>query len=172
MKDFNIRLINRNDANLLFDLIQENRNRLVDFFAGTVKHTNTLRDTVDYCLVIEDKIKSKEYFPYFILNGSNDVIGFIDFKNIDWSIPKAELGAFIDANFEGKGFVTKTFNYLLESVIQEHDFKKLYCRIAQENHRSIQLALRCGFKLEGTIVKDYRTTKGELVDLNYYGKEL
>jgi RimJ/RimL family protein N-acetyltransferase len=30
--------------------------------------------------------------------------------------------------------------------------------------------LKNGFELEGTIRNDYRTTKGEIVDLNYYGR--
>ncbi|MFY7671694.1 GNAT family N-acetyltransferase [Tenacibaculum sp. MEBiC06402] len=170
MKDYTIRLITQKDAVGFFDLLQRNKARLDDYFAGTMRCTQTLQETVDYCKNIEEKIVKKEYLPYLILNDENNLIGFIDFKNIDWSIPKAELGAFIDMSFEGRGIVTKSFNYLLDEVVRIHQFKKLYCRIADENTRSVQLAIRCGFKLEGVITRDYKTTKGKLVDLNYYGK--
>ncbi|MFT5779805.1 MAG: ribosomal-protein-serine acetyltransferase [Crocinitomicaceae bacterium] len=32
-----------------------------------------------------------------------------------------------------------------------------------------KLAESCGFEIEGTIRKDYKTTSGELIDLIYYG---
>lgn len=173
MKDITISLLSSKKAALFFELIVNNKHRLEDFFAGTVKRTNTLTDTISYCIEIDEKISLKQYFPYLIIDElNNKAIGFVDFKNIDWSVPKAELGAFIDLNFEGKGIVTKTFNFLLEEVVGKHQFKKLFCRISEENKRSIQLALRCGFKHEGIIRSDYKTTKGELIDLNYYGKVL
>ncbi len=170
MKDYTIRLISQKDAIPFFELLQRNKDRLEDYFAGTMKCTRTLQETIDYCKNIEEKIILKVYLPYLIFNKKGAPIGFIDFKNIDWNIPKAELGAFIDVNFEGKGIITESFNHLIGKVVNIHQFKKLFCRIADENTRSIQLALRCGFKLEGVITKDYKTTKGELVDLNYYGK--
>ena len=50
------------------------------------------------------------------------------------------------------------------------NFKKIYCRAASENTRSINAILGYGFELEGTLRRDYKTTDGRLVDLNYYGK--
>ncbi|SNR15203.1 GNAT family N-acetyltransferase [Tenacibaculum jejuense] len=171
MYNFTIRLLTVEDTEVFFELIQNNKSRLEDFFAGTIKYTQTKESTLNYCKTIESKIKQRAYYPYLIFN-NEELIGFIDFKNIDWSIPKAELGAFIDINFEGKGIITKSFTTLLESVVKTHGFKKLFCRISQRNVKSIALAERCGFCLEGTITKDYRTTNGELIDLNYYGKQL
>ena len=83
---------------------------------------------------------------------------------------KAELGAFIDANYVGKGIVTQLGTHLIEQIVEEHKFKKLYCRVSPKNERSISLVERVGFILEGTIKRDYKTTKGELIDLNYYGR--
>ena len=33
--------------------------------------------------------------------------GFVDIKSIDWEYPKAELGAFMDAAYEGRGLASK-----------------------------------------------------------------
>lgn len=172
MKDFTIRLLSTDDSLAFFKLIKRNKNRLEDFFAGTVKYTNSLEDTIEYCKVIEGRILRKEYYPYLILDEKGSAIGFIDFKNIDWSLPKAELGTFIDLNYQGKGIITKSFEHLLDSIIKKHKFKKLFCRISPMNKRSIQLAERCGFELEGVLKKDYKTTSGELIDLCYYGRVL
>lgn len=169
--DFHLSLLSKADSTSFYSLIQHNLERLEDFFAGTVRRTTTLEDTEIYCSEIEERIKNKTYFPYLIVETkTNAVVGLIDLKNIDWDIPKGELGAFIDKNFEGRGIITHYGNKLIDQIVAEHGFKKLFCRAAPENKRSIQAVQRIGFELEGTLKRDYKTTRGELVDLNYYGK--
>lgn len=169
--NYTLKLISQHDSQAFFTLIKNNQHRLEDFFAGTISKTITLQDTEKYCKEIERKIENKEYFPYLIIETvSNQAIGLIDLKNIDWNIPKGELGAFIDVEFEGKGLITTVATNLINQIVSEHNFKKLLCRVASRNKRSIRVIQRIGFTLEGTIRRDYKTTKGELVDLNYYGR--
>ena len=153
-----------------FNLIDSNRTRLEDFFAGTVSRTKTLEDTNNYCDIIEQKVKDKSYFPYIITNKDNAFIGLVDIKNIDWNLPKAEIGYFIDSNYEGKGIISKALGSVVEYLVDTYKFKKLLCRVGSNNQGSIRVALKSNFELEGTIRCDYKTTKGEIVDLNYYGK--
>jgi len=154
-----------------FDIINNNRSRLEDFFAGTVSRTMTLKDTEDYCKVIEQRIVDKSYFPFSITEIlTNSYVGFIDVKNIDWNIPKAELGYFIDSHYEGKRIVSKALGYVVDYLNATYNIRKLLCRVASQNAGSIAVALKNGFQLEGTIRCDYKTTKGEIVDLNYYGR--
>ena len=49
-------------------------------------------------------------------------------------------------------------------------FNKLFLRTHPGNASARKLAENCGFEIEGIIRKDYKTSKGELVDLVYYGK--
>lgn len=171
MENYIVKMLSTNESESFFQLIDTNRKRLEDFFAGTVSYTKTVSDTTDYCKEIDQKIMDRVYFPYVIIEiSSQKIIGFIDIKNIDWSIPKAELGAFIDSKYEGKGIITNTMSSLIDTIVNEHHFKKLLCRISSRNKRSINVALNSGFELEGTIKCDYKTTKGEIIDLNYYGK--
>jgi len=91
-----------------FNLIDSNRVRLSEYFAGTVANTRTLEDTINYCKLIDEKVKNKSYFPYIIVNRkNNNFIGYVDVKNIDWSVPKAELGYFIDSEYEGRGIISQ-----------------------------------------------------------------
>lgn len=169
--NFKLKLLSANDSEALYTLIQNNLSRLEDFFAGTIEKTKTLNSTHAYCLEIEQKIRKKEYFPYLIINNpTSKLIGLIDLKNIDWGIPKAELGAFIDFEFEGQGLITALGTNLIAQIVEEHKFKKLFCRVAEKNKRSIRVIERLGFTLEGIIRRDYKTTNGELVDLKYYGR--
>ena len=158
-------------GNDLYDLIERNREELNTYFAGTTSKTKTLEDTLTYSLVINERMERKEYFPFLLINQQTDaLIGFVDVKNIDWSIPKAELGYFIDANSGGKGITSKAVELIIDYLIEEYQFKKLLCRTGGENIGSIKVAIKNGFKLEGTIRRDYKTTSGDLVDLNYYGR--
>lgn len=170
-KLYRLQLLSETESVSFFNLIQNNSARLEDFFAGTLRKTKTLEASLHYCKELDHKIRLKEYFPYLIIEEkSNALIGFIDVKNIDWSIPKAELGAFIDRCYEGNGIIFHHVGKLIETLVAEHNFKKIFCRVAPRNVRSIRVVERLGFSLEGTIRCDYRTTKGELVDLNYYGR--
>jgi len=169
--NYKISLLEINQSELFFNLIDTNRGRLEDFFAGTVSKTKTLAATVDYCREITQKIEDKNYFPYMITDVScKKMIGLIDVKNIDWNVPKAELGAFIDKDYENKGVITKASVLVVDHLIETYQFKKILCRANNRNKGSISVILKNGFELEGTIRNDYRTTKGEIVDLNYYGK--
>lgn len=162
---------NCNDFESFFNLVNNNRVRLNDFFSGTVAYTKTLSETKKYCDLIKQKIDDKSYFPFVVVDlQSNNIIGWIDVKNIVWNIPKAEIGYFIDKDFEGKKIISKSLNYVLAYIEAEYQFKKLLCRVSKENISSIQVALNNGFEFEGTIKADYKTTNNEIVDLNYYGK--
>lgn len=169
--NFNITDFNADQSDSFFNLIDRNRTRLEDFFAGTVSKTKTLEDTRNYCRIIDKKVKDKIYFPFIITNKEdNAFIGLIDIKNIDWNVPKAEIGYFIDSDYEGKGIITKALGCVVEYLIETYQFKKMLCRVNSKNQGSIAVAIKNKFQLEGTIRNDYRTTKGDIVDLNYYGR--
>ncbi len=170
-ENFEIRLLQPNEGEAFFNLIENNRSRLEDFFAGTVSKTKTLEDTLLYCEEIQEKIKDFSYLPYMITDtNTNEFIGLVDVKNINKDIPKAELGSFIDRQYEGKGIVTDATQLVVDHIVKEYKFIKLLCRANARNKGSIAVILKNGFELEGTIRRDYKTTKGEVVDLNYYGK--
>lgn len=168
---YSINLLQDNECEGFFNLIDSNRPRLEDFFAGTVSKTLTLDATKQYCIEIQQRIKDISYLPYMITDiETNTFVGLVDVKNIDLNVPKAELGFFVDGHYEGKGIVTHATKLVINHLTQKHKFIKLLCRAESRNNGSIAVILKNGFELEGTVRKDYRTTKGEIVDLNYYGR--
>ncbi len=168
--NFNIVDFDTDMSEAFFNLIDANRERLEDFFVGTVSRARTLEDTIDYCAVIKQKVKDKSCFPYIVTTKSDEFIGLIDVKNISWNVPKAEWGYFIDSKYEGQGIISKAMGSVVDFLIVIYNFKKLLCRVSSKNQGSIKVALKNYFQLEGNIRNNYRTTKGEIVDLNYYGK--
>jgi RimJ/RimL family protein N-acetyltransferase len=168
-KNFQINLFNPYDYKAFFSLLQANKSRLQDFFAGTLLNTKTLEDTKIYCEQMVQRIDQKTYLPYIISSiNTNEFIGLVDVKNINWQTLQAELGYFINADYEKKGIITQATGQVINHIILEHKFKKLLCRIGSQNIASQMVALKNGFKLEETRKKDYQISDGSFVDLDYY----
>lgn len=168
---YELRLIKKEDTLSYFQLIENNRPRLKDFVAGIVSKTKNYTDTEIFIHEVMDRNLNKTYFPYVLINTNNqEFIGFFDVKNIDWNIPKAEIGYFIDEKHTGNGLAQKTLNKIIDHFFFDLKFSKLLLRIHQENKSSIYVAEKCGFIKEGSIRNDYKKSNGEIVDLIYFGK--
>lgn len=167
---YSIRLVSLDDLPAYFLLIDQNRERLETFFAGTTAITGTIQETETHLKDIVSKNKENNYFSFVVIDESTgNLVASIQVKNVDWSVPKAELGYYIDKKYEGKGIITKALSRIIDFCFKELKLEKLYIRTHQENISSRKVAERNGFIPEGTIRKDYKTTEGRLVDLLYYG---
>jgi ribosomal-protein-serine acetyltransferase len=169
--NYTIRLLTNDDLHPYFQMIERNRHRLVDYFAGTTSKTHTLEDTAVFLSENVQKAADRTYFPFIIIdNTDNSFIGYIDLKSISWNIPKAELGCFFDENYAGKGIATKAMQLATNHFFNEFGIKKLFLRTHPSNTSARRIAEKSGFEVEGLIRCDHITTAGEIVDLLYYGK--
>ena len=168
---YSLRLLDLGDLDPYYELVQKNRDRLADYFIGTVSRTKTYEEAQEF---VEEMIRhtiSNTYFPYVIIDHTDEkIIGFVDLKNIDWNIPKTQIGFYIDESYAGKGIISKAIREICNYCFKEKGFVKLFMRIHPENIAAQKVAEKCGFELEGTIRNDYKTGSGEIIDLLYYGK--
>lgn len=154
----------------MFQLIDRNRARLADFFAGTVAATRSLEDTERHLTNILARREARTYYPFAVIDTrSKNMLGFVDVKNIDWNIPKAELGAFMDARHEGQGIASRALAAITRYCFDELAMDKLLIRTHESNTGARRVIEKNGYELEGIVRKDYKTTAGEVVDLMYYG---
>jgi RimJ/RimL family protein N-acetyltransferase len=168
--NYTIRFLEPADLSKYFDLIERNRQRLEDFFAGTVALTKTLGDTEKHLKDVLAKMEKKAHYPFVVVDDrTGKLIASIQIKNPDWSIPKAELGYYIDSVYEGKGVITRAAEHVIDYCFKELSLHKVYIRTHEGNVSSRKVAEKNGFILEGTIRKDYKKTDGTVVDLMYYG---
>lgn len=165
-----LRPIESNDAEAFFQLIDTNRKRLEDFFAGTVSRNKTPEETKVFVPDVIQRAANKTYFPFVIIDTTNStVIGYVDIKSIDWSIPKAEIGYFIDKNYENRGITAKAVRKIISYAFDKLEMHKLFLRTHESNIGSIKIAEKNGFKKEGIIRSDYKMTSGVIIDVIYYG---
>jgi ribosomal-protein-serine acetyltransferase len=169
--NFSLRKIKPGDAPGFFSMIDKNRKELEDFFAGTVAKNKDPEQTRLFIEEVFGREEKRTYFPFLIIDDTKDeIIGYVDIKNIDWNIPKAELGYFIDKDYEGKGIITKAVSVVVNYCFDELKFNKLFLRTHKDNVGSKKVAEKNGFEVEGVIRRDYKTTSGVVVDLIYYGR--
>ena len=168
---FTIRQLTWHDTHAFFQMVERNRPRLEDFFTGTVSRTRTIESTREFVLDITRRAEEKKYYPYVITDDTREtIIGFLDLKNIDWNIPKAEIGGYMDEAYAGMGLMSKAFTLFCDHSFQKHGFQKLFLRTHGSNRAARGIAEKSGFQMEGILRRDYKTTSGQLVDLIYYGK--
>ncbi len=155
---------------VFFDLIQENKNRLLDSFPLTL--ANIANETTTE-LYIQAKIVEwyeQKTFSFGIWTKDElSHIGHVSIKNIDWVIPKAELAYFIAKDYERKGIMKEVLITVIKFCFDELMMERLYVRVMTNNERSFKLAEKCGFIKEGILRKDHRTYDGSLADLLIYG---
>ena len=97
------------------------------------------------------------------------MIGCVFVKSIDWNIPKAEIGYFVDHRHTGKGIVTKAVSRVVQYCFEKLGLRKLLIKTHESNIGSRRVAEKNGFRIEGTIRNDHKTTDGQILDMIYYG---
>lgn len=169
--NFLIRQVTMEDAEGYYDLVERNRKRLERFFAGTVALTQTFEATKVHLADVIAKAAKNNYFPFIVVDiNTNAIIGSIQIKSIDWSIPKGEIGYYIDTDWEGKGIISKAVAKVIDFGFNEMKFTKLYIRTNEHNIASVRIAQKNGFQLEGTLRREYKATDGEIIDVMYLGR--
>ena len=166
---YQLRLIEEADYIKLFKLIDQNRDRLKSYFPNTIKAIESIDDAKIHLEENRDQQLSKEKYLFGLFH-FEELIGYINVKNIAWTIPKCELGYFIDASHQGKGLMSKYIGETLHFCFENLKMVKVYLRIASENVGSIRIAEKNGFEREGVLRKEFRIETGELIDVEYYGK--
>jgi RimJ/RimL family protein N-acetyltransferase len=114
------------------------------------------------------KFLARESF-YFntYLKGAGTLVGVIGLWNIDWGVPKFEIGYFIRTSLEGQGYATEAVNGITRFAFDQ--FGALRIQITSPL-QSWRVAERAGYTLEGIIRNNYRDVDGHLLDNKYYSK--
>jgi ribosomal-protein-serine acetyltransferase len=153
-----------------FELIENNRSRILKTFPVTVSNCLDLKTTNEF-ITRNIQIEKEKTGYYFYVRSieTNNLIGYIGIKKIDYHISKCELFYFIDKEFEGKGIISKAVSEVINLCFNELKMNKIFICTSKVNFASQQIALKNDFVLEGTLREEFKSFEGELEDINYYG---
>src|SRR6187431_1479822 len=148
--DWKIDRIEQVSPKEFYKLVDKNRNHIGKTFPVTLANSDSLSKTEDFLAVSLDKEKNKEGFYFYARDGkTNNLIGYLCVKTIDYRISKCELGYFVDEDFQGKGITSKMVTDALDFCFNELKMNKVFICTSEINFASQRVALKHNFKQEG-----------------------
>ena len=94
------------------------------------------------------------------------IVGGSGIHRPDWHYRLFEIGYWLRADAEGHGYVTETVQLLTRLAFDELDANRVELRIDTENIRSLRVAERLGFVLEGTLRRRLAAPGDEPTDMH------
>ncbi|MGG3912932.1 GNAT family N-acetyltransferase [Rossellomorea vietnamensis] len=139
---------------------------------GFARSNPSVEDTETNTREAHAKFITRESLRYLIfLKDTNEFVGSTGFHNIDWDVPKFEVGYWIDTRMSGKGYMTEAVGKLTEFALNELKGKRVEIRCESTNDKSRAVPERLDYELEGILRNEDLSVDGErLTDTCVYGK--
>mgnify|MGYP005751707999 CR=1 FL=1 len=152
-------------------LLKESTPFLSPAFTGRLARVRVLDDARTQVQQLRTDWQNRRTFDFGVWQKSdNSYIGDIALKNIDRSIPKAELGLYFTSWPATKELAQEALEEVVHFAFETLGLNKVYLRCTNTNESYGKLAESCGFRKEGILRCDYRGADSEeLLDLSYYG---
>jgi RimJ/RimL family protein N-acetyltransferase len=95
-------------------------------------------------------------------------LGGTGFQEIAWDVPRFEIGYWVRASEEGKGYVSEAVRLLTRFGFERLGARRIEIRCDPTNVRSVRVAERAGYRLEATLRDHARRNDGSLRDTRVY----
>jgi RimJ/RimL family protein N-acetyltransferase len=165
-----IRTYTLSDAKALFELVDSNKEILADYFPTSVDSNTSVMAKRKYILERNAERNAGQSLFAGIFTADKILIGQICAKDINWRVPKCEMGYFLDKNFFGQGFGSEAVELFCEYCFEKLGIVKITLRIEPKNLASKKLAEKCGFELIGIAKNDFRSSTGRLMECELWEK--
>jgi aminoglycoside 6'-N-acetyltransferase len=88
---------------------------------------------------------------------------------VNWTLPELEIGYVADVEHEGRGYITEAARAVIGWAFGPAGARRLRLECDATNARSIRVAERCGFTLEGRLRRNHLWPDGSITDTLCYG---
>lgn len=158
-----IKVLEPDDAEEIFAVVEENRERLREWMPWVDASTSP-GDTRTF-IERERAADGLDALGVFV---EGRYVGGIGIR-VDALDGAAEIGYWIGAAWEGRGLVTRACRGLIAHAFGELGLHRVSIRVAPDNLRSRAIPERLGFRREGVMREAGRTDARGFVDLVVYG---
>lgn len=132
-----------------------------------VDATLTAEDTKKYLEGELENFKNKKTADFGVWY-ENAWVGSMGFNQIDLINEWAEIGYWLDKDYEGKGIMTECVKAMINYGFNDLNLNRIQIRCSNLNLRSKAIPERLGFVLEGTLRQDHKRN-GEFSDSLTFG---
>jgi len=127
-----------------------NSPELYRWLAGTIHHVG--REVERQWLEQRCKHSDREVNLAVCVTGSDEHIGNLYLRNIDWVHRRAELHIFIgDSEKRSCGFGTSALRQLLQYAFENLNLRRVHLSVLEENLAARRIYEKCGFTVEGVL---------------------
>ncbi|BCB03604.1 GNAT family N-acetyltransferase [Bacillus sp. KH172YL63] len=139
---------------------------------GFVQEEPSVEDTETNTVEAHANFLTRASLRYLIFKkGTNEFIGSTGFHNIDWNVPKFEVGYWIDTRMGGHGYMVEAVGKLTEFALSELKGKRVEIRCESTNMKSRAIPEKLGYELEGILRNEDLSVDNErLTDTCVYGR--
>ena len=85
------------------------------------------------------------------LKGTNTLVGSSGLHRMDWSVPRFEIGYWCRTRFVGRGYITEAVRGITSFAFGHLSARRVEIRCDTLNGRSVRVAERAGYRLEGEL---------------------
>lgn len=161
-----LRLLQREDAEAVFHLIDADRERLRRWLPW-VDEDRTPDDTRAFIEKALRQFAEGHGFHAGIWY-RGELAGVIGLHFIDRNNRRTELGYWLAGRFEGRGIMTRACRAVVDYAFGRLGLHRVEIRCAADNHRSRAIPERLGFTQEG-VLRESGYLDGRFVDMVVYG---
>ncbi|MBN2778223.1 MAG: GNAT family N-acetyltransferase [Bacteroidales bacterium] len=165
-ENLKLRLLTKEDAKSIFEAVSTQRNYLGQWFAH-YKEPITLAKTQELVKQYTETQENPSDIIYLIFH-SDEFVGFIGLKNIDWNNNKAELDCWIQEKHQHLGIMLESGSKFLEYVFRKLNFNRLEVKTSQNNTKLIDFTRRLGFSQEGIEKQGLRIDEKKYINLTIH----
>lgn len=166
---FSIETFDLEDVNSLHTMMQNNADRFQRYFPLTLSNNDTLEKSNSYIELKKKEITNRTEFTYAIKDFyTQNVIGVIIIKEVDWSIVQGELAYCIDKAFGGKGIMTQAVKAISQYAIEQLGFRRLQIIVHKSNMPSLTVAEKSAYLWQRTLLNEYTPPNEKPLNMELY----
>lgn len=98
----------------------------------------------------------EDLWMLLFLKESHTLIGCSGLHNIDWSVPKFEIGYWLHTDYVGHGYMTEAVAAITDFAFNQLSAKRVEIQCDSSNGRSAAIPQRLGFVHEATLHNNFR----------------
>ena len=143
-----------------------NNINVAKYLRNAFPYPYTVSDAEDYIKMCIENNNNRQICRAIVVDGK--AVGSIGiFLQDDVYSKSAELGYWLAEDFWNKGIMTKAVKQLCEIAFEMFDIVRIYAEPFSVNKGSRRVLEKCGFKYEGTLIKNVYKN-GEYLDSCIY----
>ena len=154
------------DTDIFFALTNKNREELRRWLPW-VDVTLTSDDIRKFLMRCQEQFAVKEAVEFGI-KYDGEWVGSVGFHTVKQAHEWAEIGYWLDADYQGKGVMTESVKALMKYGFEELQLNRIQIRCDSLNIKSKAVPERLGYTLEGVVREDHKH-EGTFSDGLIYG---